>query len=108
MRIALGVEYDGHAFYGWQAQPDLVTVQGTLEQALSKVANEPIHIFCAGRTDTGVHATGQVIHFDTKAKRHLDAWIFGTNAHLPASIAVRWARQIDYSFRARFKAISRR
>jgi tRNA pseudouridine38-40 synthase len=108
MRIALGVEYDGHAFYGWQSQPELVTVQGTLELALSKVANEPIHIFCAGRTDTGVHATGQVVHFDTKAKRHLDAWIFGTNTHLPSSIAIRWSRHVDYSFHARFKAISRR
>lgn len=108
MRIALGVEYDGHDFFGWQAQPGLKTVQGTLEEALSKVANEPVHITCAGRTDTGVHATGQVIHFDTKAKRHVDAWMFGTNANLPPSIAIRWSRHVDYSFHARFKAISRR
>lgn len=108
MRIALGVEYDGHDFFGWQAQPGLKTVQGALEDALSKVANEPVHITCAGRTDTGVHATGQVIHFDTKAKRHVDAWMFGTNANLPPSIAIRWSRHVDYSFHARFKAISRR
>lgn len=108
MRIALGVEYDGHDFFGWQAQPGLKTVQGALEDALSKVANEPVHITCAGRTDTGVHATGQVIHFDTKAKRHVDAWMFGTNANLLPSIAIRWSRHVDYSFHARFKAISRR
>ena len=108
MRIALGVEYDGAYFFGWQSQPGLVTIQGTLEKALSAVANEPIHIYCAGRTDTGVHATGQVIHFDTKAKRHLDAWVFGTNANLPSSIAIRWSRHVDHSFHARFKALARR
>ena len=110
MRIALGVEYDGRDFYGWQSQPQpgFKTIQGTLEDALSKVANEPINIFCAGRTDAGVHATAQVIHFDTKAKRHLDAWIFGTNTNLPPSISIRWSRHVDYSFHARFKATSRR
>ncbi|HTM63691.1 MAG TPA: tRNA pseudouridine(38-40) synthase TruA [Gammaproteobacteria bacterium] len=108
MRVALGIEYDGFDFYGWQSQPGMKTIQGTLQDALSKVANEPIEIICAGRTDAGVHATGQVIHFDTRAKRHLDAWIFGTNVHLPPSIGVRWSRQVDYSFHARFKAISRR
>lgn len=108
MRVALGVEYDGHSFFGWQAQPDVVTIQGTLQDALSKVANEPIEIICAGRTDAGVHATGQVIHFDTRAKRHVDAWVYGTNSHLPSSICIRFARQVDYSFHARFKATSRR
>ena len=108
MRIALGVEYDGQGYFGWQEQPGLKTVQGVLEDALSRVANESIHIFCAGRTDTGVHGTGQVVHFDTKAKRHLDAWVYGTNANLPSSISVRWSRHVDYSFHARFKAISRR
>lgn len=108
MRIALGVEYNGADFFGWQSQPGLVTVQGTLEQALSAVANEPIQIICAGRTDAGVHATGQVIHFDTKAKRHLDAWVFGTNANLPATMVIRWSRHVDYSFHARFKAVARR
>ncbi len=108
MRVALGIEYDGHDFYGWQSQPSLVTVQSTLEQALSVVANEPIHLFCAGRTDAGVHATGQVIHFDTVAKRHVDAWVFGTNAQLPPTVSVRWSRHVDYSFHARFTATARR
>ena len=108
MRIALGVEYDGHDYYGWQSQPGLKTIQGTLENALSVVANEPVEIICAGRTDTGVHATGQVIHFDTRAKRHLDAWIFGTNTRLPPSISIRWSRHVDHSFHARFKAVARR
>lgn len=108
MRIALGIEYDGFGYYGWQAQKGLSTIQGTLEEALSKVANEPIMLFCAGRTDANVHATGQVVHFDTRAKRHIDAWVFGTNAHLPSSIVVKFARAVDFRFHARFKAISRR
>lgn len=108
MRIALGIEYNGHGFYGWQVQRGLNTIQGTLEDALAKVANESIHLFCAGRTDANVHATGQVVHFDTRAKRHIDAWIWGTNSYLPPSIVVRWSRQVDYSFHARFTAITRR
>lgn len=108
MRIALGIEYNGSDFYGWQAQRGLATVQGVLEEALAKVANEPIYLFCAGRTDADVHATGQVVHFDTRAKRHMDAWIWGTNAHLPPSVVVRWAKHVDYHFHARFKAIARR
>lgn len=108
MRIALGIEYNGHGYYGWQAQRDLTTVQGTLEDALAKVANERVELYCAGRTDAGVHATGQVVHFDTRAKRHIDAWIFGTNSFLPPSIIVRWAKHVDYSFHARFKATARR
>lgn len=109
MRIALGIEYDGADYHGWQAQRGLSsTVQGQLETALAKVANEPIEIYCAGRTDAGVHATGQVVHFDTHAKRHIDAWIYGTNTHLPPNIVVRFARHVDYSFHARFKATARR
>lgn len=108
MRIALGIEYDGNGFYGWQAQQSLLTIQGSLEEALSKVANEPIFLHCAGRTDANVHATGQVVHFDTHAKRHIDAWIWGTNSHLPPAIAVRWATMVDYRFHARFKAYARR
>lgn len=108
MRIVLGIEYDGTGFYGWQAQPNLATIQGTLETALAKIANERIFLFCAGRTDANVHATGQVIHFDTRAKRHIDAWIWGTNSYLPPAIVVRWAKQVDYSFHARFTAIARR
>ena len=108
MRIALGIEYNGYGFYGWQAQQNLPTIQGVLEEALSKIANESIHLICAGRTDANVHATGQIVHFDTQAKRHIDAWIFGTNSYLPSSISVRFAKQVDYSFHARFKALSRR
>lgn len=108
MRIALGIEYNGQGFYGWQAQREVVTIQGTLEEALSKVANESIFLHCAGRTDANVHATGQVVHFDTRAKRHIDAWIWGTNAHLPSSIAVKWSRSVDHSFHARFTATARR
>jgi len=108
MRIALGIEYNGHGFYGWQAQRELTTIQGVLQEALSIVANEPIFLHCAGRTDANVHATGQVVHFDTNAKRHIDAWLWGTNSHLPPSIVVRWAKHVDYSFHARFKALSRK
>lgn len=108
MRIALGIEYNGHGYYGWQAQNGLNTIQGSLEQALSSIANESIHLFCAGRTDANVHATGQVVHFDTRAKRHIDAWIWGTNAHLPPSIVVKWAKHVDFHFHARFKATARR
>lgn len=108
MRIALGIEYNGHDFFGWQAQRGLTTVQGTLEEAISKVANESVQTYCAGRTDAGVHATGQVVHFDTRAKRHIDAWIWGTNSYLPSTVVVRWARHVDYSFHARFTAVSRR
>lgn len=108
VRIALGIEYDGQGFYGFQAQPNLLTIQGSLQDAISKIANEPIYIHCAGRTDAGVHASGQVVHFDTKAKRHIDAWIWGVNAYLPKGIAVKWARHVDYHFHARFKALRRR
>lgn len=108
MRIALGIEYDGSAYYGWQAQREVQTIQGALQDALAKVANEAVFLHCAGRTDAAVHATGQVVHFDTHAKRHIDAWLWGTNTHLPPSIVVRWARHVDYSFHARFKALSRR
>lgn len=108
MRIALGIEYNGQGFFGWQMQKGLTTIQGDLQAALSKVANEPIQVFCAGRTDANVHATGQVVHFDTHTKRHIDAWIWGVNSHLPPSIIVRWARHVDYHFHARFKAVSRR
>lgn len=108
MRIALGVEYDGHEYYGWQSQDELVTVQGTLEQALAVIAATPIKVFCAGRTDAGVHATGQVVHFDTDAKRPMHAWSLGTNTHLPPSISVRWAQIVDDQFHARFSALARR
>lgn len=107
MRIALGIEYNGNDFSGWQAQENLITVQGFLENALSIVADEPIKLFCAGRTDAGVHATGQVVHFDTHATRQERAWTLGTNSHLPATIAVKWAQEVDENFHARFSAVSR-
>ena len=107
MRIALGVEYDGHDFHGWQAQNHLLTVQGSLEQALCLIANERVKVFCAGRTDAGVHATGQVVHFETNAIRELRAWKLVVNAQLTHSIAVKWAQEVDSSFHARFSALSR-
>jgi len=108
MRIALGIEYNGHDYHGWQIQRTVPSIQNALQEALSKVANENIVLFCAGRTDAGVHATSQVVHFDTNAKRHIDAWIWGTNTHLSPSIVVKWARHVDYSFHARFSAVARR
>jgi tRNA pseudouridine38-40 synthase len=108
MRIALGIEYDGTHFSGWQAQINLLTVQGEVERALSIIANEKIKIFCAGRTDAGVHATGQTIHFDTEVFREDRAWIMGCNANLPSSIAIKWIKKVDDTFHARFSALSRR
>lgn len=107
-RIALGIEYDGSTLKGWQAQQNLPTVQGHLETALTYIANETIQVFCAGRTDAGVHAIGQVIHFDTQAMRELRAWVLGVNTRLPATISVRWAKEVDSDFHARFSALSRR
>jgi tRNA pseudouridine38-40 synthase len=108
MRIAAGVEYNGNKFHGWQSQVNVITLQSTLEEALSKLAAEPIKVVCAGRTDRGVHATNQVIHFDTTAKRKEIAWIYGTNAYLPSTISLQWMQEIDDSFHARFSALSRR
>jgi len=108
MRIALVIEYNGHNFFGWQMQENLLTIQGSLETALSQIADEPIKLFCAGRTDAGVHATGQVVHFDTHAVRQMRAWTFGPNALLPASIAVCWAQIVPDNFHARYTALSRR
>jgi len=108
MRIALGIEYNGTAYFGWQRQREVNSVQGELERALAKVANEPIETFCAGRTDAGVNATGQVVHFDTNAVRDMRGWIMGVNANLPDDIAVRWAQQVPDDFHARFSATARR
>lgn len=107
MRIALAVEYDGSPFCGWQIQPHCHSVQAELEQALSQIANEPIHVSCSGRTDTGVHGVAQVVHFDTSAVRPLHAWTFGTNTHLDAHVAVHWAGEVSDEFHARFKALNR-
>lgn len=109
-RVALGVAYDGSAFSGWQSQlnPHLRTVQESLEQALGSVAAHPVTVFCAGRTDAGVHASGQVVHFDTSAQRPLKAWVLGCNSILPPEIAVQWAQVVPADFHARFAAFSRR
>ena len=109
MRFALGVEYDGSGFSGWQLQKHGErTVQEVVEQALSAVADHPVRIYCAGRTDTGVHASGQVVHFDTEAERSERSWVFGANANLPKDVAILWARPVDESFHARFSALRRR
>lgn len=108
MRIALGLEYDGAAFCGWQTQPGGCGVQDALEQALSGVAGEKIETACAGRTDAGVHAIAQVAHFNTVVDRPLSAWTRGTNALLAQSVAVTWAREVDGEFHARFSATGRR
>ena len=107
MRIALGVEYDGHPFCGWQSQAEGSTVQDALQYALSQVAGEQISVIAAGRTDTGVHALEQVVHFDTGAERPLTAWVRGANALLPGSIAVLWAHPVPDEFHARFSAHGR-
>ncbi|MCP5144651.1 MAG: tRNA pseudouridine(38-40) synthase TruA [Gammaproteobacteria bacterium] len=104
MRIALGIEYDGSGFSGWQVQSHARTVQGCVEQAASVVANHPVRIACAGRTDTGVHATGQVVHFDTDADRSDRAWLMGINANLPADVGVTWAQPVSDDFHARYAA----
>lgn len=109
MRMALGVQYDGAAFRGWQAQPAGVrTVQSTLEQALAKVADHPVGLICAGRTDAGVHGVAQVAHFDTNAARSARAWVLGGNAHLPPDISLSWACEAPDDFHARFSALARR
>ncbi|TAL73085.1 MAG: tRNA pseudouridine(38-40) synthase TruA [Rhodanobacter sp.] len=108
MRIAFGIEYDGTDFLGWQRLSHGETVQGTVEQALSQVASQPVTVTCAGRTDTGVHGRCQVVHFDAEVARSLRAWQLGTTSNLPPSIAVVWAREVDPAFHARFSARSRR
>jgi tRNA pseudouridine38-40 synthase len=107
-KIALGIEYDGSKYYGWQRQNEVRSVQEKLEKALSKVANETINVFCAGRTDAGVHATGQVVHFETRMQRKDAAWTLGVNANLPGDIAVRWVKAVPDDFHARFSATARR
>ena len=108
-RIALGIEYDGSGFHGWQSQqPGVETVQQRVETALARVADHPVSAICAGRTDAGVHAVEQVVHFDSSAERSLRAWVLGPNTHLPATISLRWAREVDESFHARYSALARR
>lgn len=108
-RFVASVQYDGAAYHGWQAQKSgIPSVQFQVEQALSKVANHDVSVVCAGRTDSGVHASYQVIHFDSPAKRSDRGWTFGANANLPDDIAVNWVVEVDPLFHARFSATYRR
>jgi tRNA pseudouridine38-40 synthase len=107
-RIVLSVEYDGSAYEGWQSQPHGRTVQDALQVAIAEISAHAVSLNCAGRTDTGVHATTQMAHFDTDAERPLSAWVRGVNAHLPGNISVRWAQQVGDDFHARFSAEARR
>lgn len=107
-RIAMGVEYDGTPFRGWQWQHAEPTVQAAVEAALSAVADEPVRVMCAGRTDTGVHARCQVLHFDTDAVRAERSWVLGANTNLDQGVAMLWAREVPGDFHARFSATGRR
>lgn len=107
MRFAIGLEYDGSAYAGWQSQAAARGVQSEVERALGEVAAEPVTVTCAGRTDAGVHALGQVAHFDTTANRPLRAWVLGVNTQLPRDIAVLWAAPVDDRFHARYSALAR-
>lgn len=107
MRIAIGIEYDGTAYNGWQRQRNGIGVQALVEKALSTVADATIELTCAGRTDSGVHASAQVAHFDTTAERSDRGWLLGANTHLPDDINLSWVREVDADFHARFTALSR-
>jgi tRNA pseudouridine38-40 synthase len=107
MRIACAVEYDGSGFCGWQRQDHARSVQGDVEAALSKVADHEVRVICAGRTDSGVHASWQIIHFDSQAERSERSWVLGTNANLPDDAGLLWAREVDGDFHARFSAQAR-
>jgi len=107
IRIAMGIEYDGSAFHGWQVQDNQRTVQGQLEQAIGGVADHRVRVHCAGRTDAGVHAIEQVVHFDTRAERSERSWVLGTNVNLPPDVNVLWASSVDSGFHARFCATAR-
>lgn len=108
MRIVLGLEYEGTGFRGWQRQqPGVRTVQAAVEEAVARVADHPVDLICAGRTDAGVHATAQVVHFDTEARRSERSWVLGTNTQLPGDVRVQWARPAAEAFHARFSARAR-
>ncbi len=107
MKIAIGIEYDGSRFHGWQSQPSGETVQDHLERALASIAGEPVRLAAAGRTDAGVHALAQVAHFDTAAVRPESAWVRGVNALLAQAVAVQWAVPVADDFHARYSAVSR-
>ena len=107
VRIAVGIEYDGSAYAGWQAQASAPTLQQVLERALGRIADEPVALTCAGRTDAGVHALAQVAHFDTHARRSLRGWVLGANSELPRDVALAWARPVPAHFHARYCAEAR-
>jgi tRNA pseudouridine38-40 synthase len=107
IRIAVGVEYDGTAYTGWQSQRSSPSVQSLVEGALTPVAAEPVNLICAGRTDAGVHAVGQVAHFDTQAQRTARGWVLGANTNLPNDVNVAWARPVPRHFHARYTAEAR-
>jgi len=107
MRYAMAFEYDGQEFNGWQTQPHAPSVQDAVEAALSRVAAEPIRVVCSGRTDSGVHALQQIIHFDCQAERSSRSWVLGCNVNLPDSVSAQWARPVAENFSARFSATSR-
>jgi len=106
-RIAVGLEYDGSGFAGWQSQAHAPSVQDAVQAALGAVADSPVDLVCAGRTDAGVHAAGQVAHFDTVALRGERAWMLGANSRLPAAVSVTWARTVPAHFHARYSAEAR-
>jgi tRNA pseudouridine38-40 synthase len=111
MRLALGLEYEGTPFAGWQTQPtaaNVHTVQDVLQAALTQIAGEPVSVFCSGRTDAGVHALQQIIHFDTSAIRPDQAWVRGLNSLLPKTVSVRWVQHVSDAFHARHSALERR
>ena len=107
MRLVLGIEYDGSGFCGWQTQPAGCAVQDRLEAACASIAGVPVSTICAGRTDAGVHALGQIVHFDCTVERPASAWVRGVNALLPPSVAVTWAQPVGDDFHARFSALKR-
>lgn len=107
MKIACSVEYLGTNYYGYQEQPDHITVQSVLENAISSIANEQVKIFASGRTDTGVHALGQIFHFESSSLRDSTAWVRGVNSLLPTDIKIKWSTPVADDFHARFSAISR-
>jgi tRNA pseudouridine38-40 synthase len=106
-RIAVGIEYDGSAYAGWQAQASLTTIQGLTEAALARVADAPVALIAAGRTDAGVHAAGQVAHFDTGAQRSTRSWVLGANSELPPAVSLSWAQAVPAHFHARYCAEAR-
>ena len=107
MRLAVGVEYDGTAYAGWQTQQSARSVQQVAEAAFSKVAAEPVGLICAGRTDAGVHARWQVAHFDTNAERRTRSWLLGANSELPPDVSIGWVRPVPMHFHARYSAEAR-